>query len=123
MSKDPHFRAGHYKDLTETGKRVRKLSGTQGSYIQNMNISEPFIKRCRVPEYSGIFNGIIDLCMTGLTLKDQKLTTEVIVIREHLAAKDNYYREVPLTIQRNTLYTHFIIIMNKLHLHKVHFRR
>ena len=24
------FRAGHYKDLTETGKRTRKVSGTQG---------------------------------------------------------------------------------------------
>ena len=26
------FRAGHYKDLTETGNRARKVSGTQGSY-------------------------------------------------------------------------------------------
>ena len=105
MSKDPHFRAGHYKDLTETGKRARKVSGTQGSYIQNMNISGPFIiiKRCRVPEYSGIFNGVIDLCMTGLTPKDRKLTTEIRVIREHLAAKDNYYKDVLLTIQRNAL--------------------
>ena len=25
------FRAGHYKDLTETGNRARKVSGTQGS--------------------------------------------------------------------------------------------
>ena len=98
MSKDPHFRAGHYEDLTETGKRARKVSGTQGSYIQNMNISGLFIKRCRVPEYSGIFNGIIGLYMTGLTPKDRKLTTEIIVIREHLAAKD-----VLLTIQRNVL--------------------
>ena len=24
------FRAGHYKDLTETGNRARKVSGTQG---------------------------------------------------------------------------------------------
>ena len=66
-------------------------------------ISKPFIKRCRVPEYSGILNGIIDLCMTGLTPKDRKLTTEIIVIREHLAAKDNCYKEVLLTIQRNAL--------------------
>ena len=29
---DPeNFRAGHYKDLTETGNRARKVSGTQGS--------------------------------------------------------------------------------------------
>ena len=26
------FRAGHYKDLTETGNRARKVSGTQGIY-------------------------------------------------------------------------------------------
>ena len=26
----PAFRAGHYKDLTETGNRARKVSGTQG---------------------------------------------------------------------------------------------
>ena len=25
-----NFRAGHYKDLTETGNRARKVSGTQG---------------------------------------------------------------------------------------------
>ena len=25
------FRAGHYKDLTETGNRARKVSGTQGN--------------------------------------------------------------------------------------------
>ena len=25
------FRAGHYKDLTETGNRARKVSGTQGT--------------------------------------------------------------------------------------------
>ena len=37
-----------------------------------MKISGPFVERCRVPEYSGIFNGIIDLCMTGLTPKDQQ---------------------------------------------------
>ena len=54
-----------------------------------MKISEPFIKRRSVQEYSGIFNGIIDLCMTGLTPKDRNLTTEIIVIREHLAVKDN----------------------------------
>ena len=28
------FRAGHYKDLTETGNRARKVSGTQGSILQ-----------------------------------------------------------------------------------------
>ena len=89
--------------MTETGKRARKVFGTQGNYIQNMNISGPFIKRCSVPEYLGIFNGIIDLCMTGITPKDRKLTTEIIVTREHLAAKDNYYKEVLLTIQRNAL--------------------
>ena len=26
------FRAGHYKDLTETGNRARKVSGTQGTF-------------------------------------------------------------------------------------------
>ena len=30
--RDKPFRAGHYKDLTETGNRARKVSGTQGSY-------------------------------------------------------------------------------------------
>ena len=31
------FRAGHYKDLTETGNRARKVSGTQGTsaVVQN----------------------------------------------------------------------------------------
>ena len=75
----------------------------RAGYIQNMKISGPFIKRYSVPKYSGIFNGIIDLCMTGLTPKDRNLTTEIIVIREHLPAKDNYYKEVLLTIQRNAL--------------------
>ena len=27
------FRAGHYKDLTETGNRARKVSGTQGTPV------------------------------------------------------------------------------------------
>ena len=27
---DGNFRAGHYKDLTETGNRARNVSGTQG---------------------------------------------------------------------------------------------
>ena len=27
-----HERAGYYKDLTETGNRARKVSGTQGSF-------------------------------------------------------------------------------------------
>ena len=27
------FRTGHYKDLTETGNRARKVSGTQGICI------------------------------------------------------------------------------------------
>ena len=27
------FRAGHYKDLTETGKRAGKVSGTQGTIV------------------------------------------------------------------------------------------
>ena len=27
------FRAGHYKDLTETGNRARKVSGTQGNKL------------------------------------------------------------------------------------------
>ena len=29
------FRAGHYKDLTETGNRARKVSGTQGTMGKN----------------------------------------------------------------------------------------
>ena len=29
------FRAGHYKDLAETGNRARKVSGTQGTPFQN----------------------------------------------------------------------------------------
>ena len=28
-----NFRAGHYKDLTETGNRARKVSGTQGTQM------------------------------------------------------------------------------------------
>ena len=27
--------AGHYKDLTETGNRTRKVSGTPGSFLHN----------------------------------------------------------------------------------------
>ena len=30
---DEAFRAGHYKDLTETGNRARKVSGTQGTIL------------------------------------------------------------------------------------------
>ena len=33
------FRAGHYKDLTETGNRARKVSGTQGT-----NTHFPFVE-------------------------------------------------------------------------------
>ena len=42
-------RAGHYKDLTETGNRARKVSGTQGTYrsyrpkIPNQNFRNFFI--------------------------------------------------------------------------------
>ena len=32
VGRSHEFRAGHYKDLTETGNRARKVSGTQGSY-------------------------------------------------------------------------------------------
>ena len=35
---ETHFRAGHYKDLTETGNRARKVSGTQGTFL----IQRPF---------------------------------------------------------------------------------
>ena len=31
------FRAGHYKDLTETGNRARKVSGTQGTHKSDLN--------------------------------------------------------------------------------------
>ena len=31
LSSAPFFRAGHYKDLTETGNRAGKVSGTQGT--------------------------------------------------------------------------------------------
>ena len=34
MSSAEAFRAGHYKDLTETGNRARKVSGTQGNLKQ-----------------------------------------------------------------------------------------
>ena len=30
------FRAGHYKDLTETGNRARNVSGTQGTLFQTL---------------------------------------------------------------------------------------
>ena len=32
-------RAGHYKDLTETGNRARKVSGTQGSNLAILDTS------------------------------------------------------------------------------------
>ena len=32
-------RAGHYKDLTETGNRARKVSGTQGS-VRSIKMTE-----------------------------------------------------------------------------------
>ena len=31
-----NFRAGHYKDLTETGNRARKVSGTQGTQMHTV---------------------------------------------------------------------------------------
>ena len=53
------FRAGHYKDLTETGNRARKVSGTQGrSYRAKEvkkqwravnNMSTPGLKTDRFP--------------------------------------------------------------------------
>ena len=32
----PKPRAGHYKDLTETGNHARKVSGTQGTPLQSL---------------------------------------------------------------------------------------
>ena len=37
----PAFRAGHYKDLTETGNRARKVSGTQGNGRGSLTRVEP----------------------------------------------------------------------------------
>ena len=36
LSSAPSFRAGHYKDLTETGNRARKVSGTQDKLGYNV---------------------------------------------------------------------------------------
>ena len=38
-------RAGHYKDLTETGNRARKVSGTQGSDRQGVLSFQVFLNR------------------------------------------------------------------------------
>ena len=35
------FIAGHYKDLTETGNRVRKVSGTQGTFSSGCQNCRP----------------------------------------------------------------------------------
>ena len=35
------FRAGHYKDLTETGNRARKVSGTQGNKYSVVIVYNP----------------------------------------------------------------------------------
>ena len=37
------FRAGHYKDLAETGNRARKVSGTQGTPFQNKTQIIPWV--------------------------------------------------------------------------------
>ena len=34
------FRAGHYKDLTETGNRARKVSGTQGTIMSPTHLCD-----------------------------------------------------------------------------------
>ena len=34
VGRSHEFRAGHYKDLTETGNRARKVSGTQGRFLK-----------------------------------------------------------------------------------------
>jgi len=41
------FRAGHYKDLTETGNRARKVTGTHGTFSW-LPPFHPFIKQCCV---------------------------------------------------------------------------
>ena len=38
------FRAGHYKDLTETGNRARKVSGTQGMLARSSLLIPEFLK-------------------------------------------------------------------------------
>ena len=43
----PKPRAGHYKDLTETGNHARKVSGTQG------RVREIRSKICSLPDYLG----------------------------------------------------------------------
>ena len=35
LAEGRHIFAGHYKDLTETGNRARKVSGTQGKFGAN----------------------------------------------------------------------------------------
>ena len=37
------FRAGHYKDLTETGNRARKVSGTQGKVLMTLKVTKDFM--------------------------------------------------------------------------------
>ena len=37
VGRRPKPRAGHYKDLTETGNRARKVSGTQGILCSTFN--------------------------------------------------------------------------------------
>ena len=44
VGRSHEFRAGHYKDLTETGNRARKVSGTQGgSDLQFRGKLEDFV--------------------------------------------------------------------------------
>ena len=49
-SSEKNFRAGHYKDLTDTGNRARKVSGTQGMVL---NVS----KNKRLSQWGGSFDG------------------------------------------------------------------
>ena len=50
------FRAGHYEDLTETGNRARKVSGTQGNHNHHPSkqpklYSEGLLKREIIAKY------------------------------------------------------------------------
>ena len=48
--KPKRFRAGHYKDLTETGNRARKVSGTLGRVTRS---SGPGARFSKVPIING----------------------------------------------------------------------
>ena len=79
-------RAGHYKDLTETGNRARKVSGTQGMYVLNLTLNSglKFIIRLTGAQAAG--RRACYLCMMNCIFVHAEQQEQVTILRFPIVA-------------------------------------